>query len=194
MKTLTISLICTIFLISNIQASASDLESEVNTGMPTFRTFIVKQLFGNAKGQNVHDFNRLLYKHRDFLRKCNKLYGLDKQGSWPDMLNGLSTARKAYEFSDSFEHEIKNLRAYLKAGHNDEDETGVEAIEMLSAVWNYLESVPLHLRHIPLSETFFYLQQNTKEAGGCFPGYVGRLMLVNSLFVIRSHAKRNDQA
>lgn len=164
---------------------ASDIPEDIRATQSRLVTFLAHEVVQNFQGQDVHQFNLKIAAFGPFLLKCNKHFGFTTKISTKDILNELTTARIGYDFEPDFDIEINRLRTFLQAGLDKDTETNMYVSYILDGIWGYIQQQDGNKQRIALSELFYYLKQNTKLGGGCFPGYVGRLMLANLLFINR---------
>jgi len=174
------------------QMHASSPVEKLDGKINTLRTFFVQQADSISRSKqgykDVHAFNAEIKPLAAILIECNSIL-CDAVNHQPTIvLDGLSQLRKSCGFADEYDLEITNLRAYLTKGNDLDKETGMHVSHMLSAIWNYIQvAQDARHRYDMLGRVFFYLKQNTLESGGCFPGYAGRLMVVNGLLATQRH-------
>lgn len=156
-------------------------------------TFTSAQHTANLLGQDVHKFNAQIRPLAPLVKRFNQLLKLDRAVDANVILDNLKALRIAHNLDPACDAEIVRLKSYLAKKLDYDGETNMKITELLNAIWNYL-TWNQYLQQaknvgiaVPLGELFFYLQQNTQEQGGCFPGYAGRLMLLNARFILEFH-------
>lgn len=177
--------IAALFVVSSALASNQQPElDDLKDGMQSLSTFLSSEQGVNQGGQDVHSFNRKLAPHANFLRQANAALGYTSDLGATDILDHLDILRLSYNLDDSFEVEVNKLKGYLNQNQDYDGETTMSASELLSSLWGYINASDDGKKFNAVSLIFFYLQQNTIESGGCFPGYVGRLMTANATLLI----------
>lgn len=171
------------FLFS-LNASASGPLEVLEPKLKEFSVVTSTQIGLNLAGQDVHLFNVKIKPYADLVNQCNELALLNCQHDPLHVIDFLSAMRLEHGFAEEFETELAKIRAYLKSGLDYDNETNMRVSHMLSALRNFFDVAHFQNPKAILSEIFFYLKQNTVEQGGCFPGYAGRLMLINGLFIL----------
>lgn len=144
----------------------------------------------NIHNMDVHHANSKIKPHAGFLNKCNSHFF--KTNYAPQMvLDQILLLRDKYSDSTNLDDqlpditkEVAQLRNYLNCGLDFDGETGMHVSHILSAIWNYINE-PLEIERQKGNIYLLYMCfiDNTLYSGGCFSGYAGRLMFVNSGYV-----------
>lgn len=144
-------------------------------------------------GKDVHQFNSHIKPLAPILKHFNHKLKMEPAVEPKEILTKLQEMRVAYQMDPSSDMEIVRLRGYLDQRLDYDKETDMHMTELLKGVWGYItwfqylqEERNVDTR-VLLDELFFYLNQNSAEAGGCFPGYAGRLMLLNARLILEFH-------
>jgi hypothetical protein len=170
------------------QTHATDLLEDLYPQIEQFWTLAGQQPVLTNPSADVHIFNDQFKFFGPTLVECNKRLGLNEIRPYAEILDGFCNKRVEFDFKEDldgelkgdFEAQIQGMREWLVKGRDFDDETGMTVTHMLSAIWNLvLKSDKTNQEQI-LGEVYRCLRENKLEAGGCFPGYAGRLISINS--------------
>lgn len=154
----------------------------------------LEKLTKNPQIYNVHNFNHDIFPYRDLLMQCNKAFGLTPKFAPEQSLQKLRVLR-AHCLDKSAqtyaEKEIVKIGQYLhkKNGMVAEKETGLCPTLLLSCCVDFMEKSPDQI-----NDVFIFLralEENTRENGGCYPGYVGRMAAFNYRIIFHLLAQQH---
>lgn len=180
--TLLLTLTCT--------AQASNPLGCLEPELEKFSRVLSTQIGLNNDGQDVHILNTKLKEFAPLIRKCNALLLLDQKQDSNKVLDDFSRMEIEHGFGDGLGNKVKlddvlnELRIHLAKGSDYDKETDMHVSHLLSATRNYFAIAYFHNPETILSVISFYFKQNRLEQGQCFPGYAGRLMVANGLFIL----------
>lgn len=164
-----------ILFVTNTNASDDKIFQDITT----LNNKMTECLKHYRPGLDVHKFNGRLKPLSQLLTKLNSDLKLNKLYSSESLIDELFKFRKELKFGAEHDIEITALSNHFKSGLDFDKETATSVKATLSAILNHLNAVDLKQQTAVASQLFFYLKQNTLEGGKCFPGYAGRLMIVN---------------
>jgi hypothetical protein len=135
--------------------------------------------------QSVHAFNHSIRQFAPYLIEMNTLMGLNPNLTLVDCMGRLRQLRNVLgpKAAGMGEAELMILHDYLVKDKAVEPETGMHSLQLLSMLVDYLERCPDRATDVRIF--FERLLENTKEKGGCYPGYVGRLVICNVIYILR---------
>lgn len=171
----------------DVKGVKQKLSVEENQMLEEALPLCMADLARNAAGLDVHVFNGHIKKFGGLVMKINGLLGLNTGLAVNDCISTLRALRAQHlsHIQYNCEAEIAKLLGHLGAPVNQgiEAETGVSCVHMLSILTSYLTKTETPEKDVWMF--FNSMAENFKTAGGCFPGYTGRFLALNIMFILR---------
>lgn len=177
------------FMLSSVSQASPPLEQILHE-IPKFQAAVEGLKLDDGKNiMDVHVFNSHMKPHAAFFNRCNACLFSAEIFAPNQVLTEMIALRAAnpeLKLPD-ISKEVTKLRGYLVKLSLD-GETGMQISDMLSAMWNYMRG-PIHpdRRDEFIKLLYEKMLENTKQKGGCFPGYAGRLMQVNQFCILSQY-------